>query len=62
MEDEFGGKIKTDFVGLRPKTYFYLIDDCSEEKKAKGTKNWVIKRIPKFNDYKNCLLSNGNKT
>ena len=27
-------------------------------KKAKGTKKCVIKRILKFNDYKNCLLNN----
>ena len=38
MKDELGGKIMTKFVGLRPKTYSYLIDDGSEDKKAKGTK------------------------
>ena len=27
-------------------------------KKAKGTKKCVIKRIPKFYDYKNCLFNN----
>ena len=27
-------------------------------KKAKGTKNCVIKQMLKLNDYKNCLLSN----
>ena len=27
-------------------------------KKAKGTKKCIIKRILKFNDYKNCLLNN----
>ena len=27
-------------------------------KKAKGTKKCVIKRMIKFNDYKNCLLNN----
>ena len=32
------------FVGLRTKTYIYLIDDGSENKKAKGTKKCVIKR------------------
>ena len=31
------------FVGLRPKTYSYLMyDDDSEHKKAKGTKKCVI--------------------
>ena len=44
MKDEFGGKIMANFVGLRTKTYSYLIDDASEEKKVKGTKKCVIKR------------------
>ena len=56
MKDELGGKIITEFVALRPKTYSYLTDDRKENKKAKGTKKCVIKRMIKFNDYKNCLL------
>ena len=56
MKDELGGKIITEFVTLRPKTYSYLTGDCKEDKKAKGTKKCVIKRMIKFNDYKNCLL------
>ena len=58
MKDELGGKIITEFITLRPKTYSYLTDDCKEDKKAKGTKKCVIKRMIKFNDYKNCLLKN----
>ena len=54
MKDELGGKIITEFVTLRP--YSYLTDDGKEDKKAKGTKKCVIKRMIKFNDYKNCLL------
>ena len=38
MKDELGGKIITEFVTLRPKTYSYLTDDGKEDKKAKGTK------------------------
>ena len=56
MKGELGGKIITEFVTLRPKTYSYLTDDGKEDKKAKGTKTCVIKRMIKFNDYKNCLL------
>ena len=57
MKDELGGKIITEFVALRPKTCSYLTDACKEDKKAKGTKKCVIKRMIKFNDYKNCLLN-----
>ena len=57
MKDELGGKIMTEFVALRPKTYSYLTDDCEEDKKTKGTKKCVIKRELKFNDYKDCLLN-----
>ena len=56
MKDELGGKILTEFVALRPKTYSYLTDDYKEDKKAKRTKKCVIKRRLKFNDYKYCLL------
>ena len=38
MQDELRGKFITKFVGLRAKTYSYLIDDGSKDKKAKGTK------------------------
>ena len=58
MKDELGGKIMTEFVALRPKTYSYLTDNCEEDKKAKRTKKCVIKRRLKFNDYKDCLLNN----
>ena len=57
MKDELGGRIITEFVVLRPKTYSYLTDDCKEDKKAKGTKKCVIKRMIKYNDYRNCLLN-----
>ena len=44
MKDELSGKIITEFVTLRPKTYSYLADDGKEDKKAKGTKKCVIKK------------------
>ena len=43
MKDKLGRKIKTKFVGLEVKTYSYLIDDGSEDKKAEATKKCVIK-------------------
>ena len=70
MKDELGGKIITEFVTSRPKTYSFLTDDGKEDKgtrkrekekgtkkKAKGTKKCVIKKMIKFNDYKKCLLN-----
>ena len=44
MKDGLGEKIMIKFVGLRAKNYNYVIDDESWDKKAKGTKKWVIKR------------------
>ena len=38
IKDELVGKIMTKFVGFRGKAYSYLIDDGSEDKKAKETK------------------------
>ena len=55
MKDELGGQIIKEFVRLRAKTYSCLIGNNNEGKKAKDTKKCVIKRKPKFEDYKNCL-------
>ena len=57
MKDELGGKIITEFVTLRPKTYSFLTNNGKEDKKAKGTKKCIIKKMIKFNDYKKCLLN-----
>ena len=40
--------------GLRPKNYSYLLDDGSEDKKAKGMKKCVMKRKLTFENYTNC--------
>ena len=44
MKDELGGNIMTEFIGFRAKTYNYLINYGSENKKAKGTKRCSIKK------------------
>ena len=56
MKDELCGKIITEFVMVRPKTYSFLAYDGKEHKKAKGRKKCIIKKMIKFNDYKKCLL------
>ena len=55
MKDELCRKMMTKFVGIRAKAYSYLIDDGSEDKKAKGIKKCVIKRKLKFGNSKNYL-------
>ena len=57
MKDELGGNIITGSASLRPKAYSFLTDDGKEDKKAKGTKKCVIKKMIKFNYYKKCLLN-----
>ena len=54
-KDEFGGKIIKETFGLGAKTYSFLINDASEDKKAKYTKKCETKRKLKFEDCKNCL-------
>ena len=45
LKDELGGKIMTEFVGLKPKCYATLLDDDKGDEKAKGTKKCVIKNV-----------------
>ena len=54
MTDELGGNIMKKIVRLRAKSYSYLKDDGSEDKRAKALKI-VIKRKLKFENYKNYL-------
>ena len=44
MKDELGRKIVAKFVGLEAKSYSYLIDEGSEDEKAKRIRKCVIKR------------------
>ena len=58
MKDELGGKIKTEFMALRPKLYSYKRLGGSEDKKCKGIKKCIVKKTLTFEDYKTCLFSN----
>ena len=55
MKYELGGEITKKFLGLRAKSFNYLIGGGSEDNKANGTKNRVIKRKLKLEDYKKYL-------
>ena len=57
MKDELGREIIMEFIALRTKTYSYLTDNDKIDKKAKGTKKCIIKKMIKFDDYKKCLLN-----
>ena len=43
MKDKLKGKVMEEFGALRPKTYSYLMDNGKSNKKAKGTKKYIIK-------------------
>ena len=60
FKDEAGGKIITEFVGLRAKNYSFVCD-AKENKKCKGIKKCVTKNNICHEDYKNCLLTNVNQ-
>ena len=55
MKDELHRKILNKYAALTAKTYSYLTDNNREDKKLKGTKKCIVKRKPKFEDYKNFL-------
>ena len=57
FKDEEGGKIITEFVGLRAKNYSYVCDG-EENKKCKGIKMNVTKKDISHKDFKNCLFQN----
>ena len=56
MKDDTGGVAIEEFVGLKPKTYTFLVDN-NEHKKAKGVNKNVVATI-NHNEYKNVLLNN----
>ena len=58
FKDELGGKVMSEFIGLRSKSYAYKyiannIEGCDE--KLKGIKKNIIKETINFKHYYNCL-------
>ena len=56
MKDETAGVAIEEFVGLKLKLYWYLVDDNSEHKKEKGVNRNVVATIS-HNEYEDILLS-----
>ena len=68
-KDELGGLIMSEVCALRAKTYTFLHDGFTDNdysmrgiinKKAKGTKKYIIKNRITFNDYVDVLFSDKN--
>ena len=55
FKDELGGKIMKEFFAHRAATYSYLMEDDSEMKKLRESKNCTVKRGLMFEDYKDSL-------
>ena len=55
IKDKSDGKIMTEFLALRRKTYSYLTDNNDKNIPAKDTEKCDIKEKHKFEDYKNWL-------
>ena len=54
FKDELGGKVMTEFVGIRPKMYSYAGEESG--KRAKGVKKRVLRKTISHDDYRTCLL------
>lgn len=58
MKDENNGQCMTEFVGLRSKMYSVRVNNLDSMKKAKGVKNYVLKKSITFEDYLDCVRNN----
>ena len=58
FKDELNGRVMSEFVALDSKLYAFQDIDNDEEKKAKGAKKCVIKKVLNFSHYTDALLLN----
>ena len=56
LKDELAGKMTKEFDGLKAKSYSYLIDDVSDDKKQEAQKMYH-KKWRAFEDFKNYLVA-----
>ena len=61
FKSEIGEKNITEFVGLKPNMYSFLIAG-DESKKSKGIQKAVVKNKMNFWDFKTCLFSGEKQT
>ena len=54
FKDELGGRLMTEFIGIRPKMYSYVGEESG--KRAKGVKKSVLKKTITHEDYRSCLF------
>ena len=54
FKDELGGRLMTEFIGLRPKMYSYVGEESG--KRAKGVKKYILQNGITHEDYKKCLF------
>ena len=57
FKDECGGKIMTEFVGLRAKLYACDVEGVGESKKCKGVKTSTVRKDITLANYRECLYS-----
>ena len=58
FKDELNGRVMSEFFALDSKLYAFQDIDNDEEKKAKGAKKCVIKKVLNFSHYTDALLLN----
>jgi hypothetical protein len=59
FKDEANGKIITEFIGLRPKLYSYIVEgEDHDHKRAKGIKKNVIENHITHENYRKALFGN----
>ena len=60
MKNELGGRIMTEIMAVRLKLYAFKMLNGGGDKKCKGVKRCVVKKMLDFDDYTQCLLAGQN--